>query len=123
MKGAESSSSAARNGRPFASPPAPTRAAACASPARAAPARRRPRGRSLLTIHVTPHPFFKRDGDDLYLDVPVTLGEAYRGEKIRIPTPDGEVTLKVPRHTQSGSVTRLRGKGVARKGKEPATST
>jgi curved DNA-binding protein len=77
-----------------------------------------PAGDLLLTIHVTPHPFFKRDGDDLQVDVPVTIGEAYRGEKIRVPTPDGEVTLKVPKHTQSGSVTRLRGKGVARKGKE-----
>jgi curved DNA-binding protein len=78
-----------------------------------------PAGDLLLTIHVTPHPFFKREGDDLHVEVPVTIGEAYRGEKIRVPTPDGEVTLKVPKHTQSGSVTRLRGKGVARKGKEP----
>jgi curved DNA-binding protein len=77
-----------------------------------------PAGDLLLTIHVTPHPFFKRDGDDLHVEVPITLGEAYRGEKIRVPTPDGEVTLKVPAHTQSGNVTRLRGKGVARKGKE-----
>jgi curved DNA-binding protein len=77
-----------------------------------------PPGDLLLTIHVTPHPFFKREGDDLHIDLPVTLGEAYRGEKIRVPTPDGDVTLKVPKHTQSGSVTRLRGKGVARKGKE-----
>jgi curved DNA-binding protein len=77
-----------------------------------------PAGDLLLTIHVTPHPFFKRDGDDLHVDVPVTIGEAYRGEKIRVPTPDGEVTLKVPKHTQSGHVTRLRGKGVARKGKD-----
>jgi len=78
-----------------------------------------PAGDLLLTIHVTPHPFFKREGDDLHVEVPVTLGEAYRGEKIRVPTPDGEVTLKVPKHTQSGNVTRLRGKGVTRKGKEP----
>jgi curved DNA-binding protein len=78
-----------------------------------------PPGDLLLTIHVTPHPYFRREGDDLHVDVPITLGEAYRGEKIRVPTPDGEVTLKVPKHTQSGSVTRLRGKGVAKKGKEP----
>lgn len=78
-----------------------------------------PSGDLLLTIHVTPHPLFKREGDDLFLDVPVTIGEAYRGEKIRIPTPDGEVTLKIPPRTQSGQVTRLRGKGVARKSKEP----
>ena len=72
------------------------------------------KGDLVLTIHVTPHPFFHREGDDLHVDVPVTLGEAYRGEKVRVPTPDGEVTLKVPKLTQSGSVTRLRGKGVAR---------
>jgi curved DNA-binding protein len=78
-----------------------------------------PPGDLLLTIHVTPHPFFKREGDDLHIEVPVSIGEAYHGEKIKIPTPDGEVTLKVPKHTQSGSVTRLRGKGVTRKGKEP----
>ncbi|WP_437814768.1 DnaJ C-terminal domain-containing protein [Sorangium sp. So ce1078] len=76
-------------------------------------------GDLLLNIHVTPHPFFKREGDDLHLDVPVTLGEAYRGEKIRIPTPDGEVTLKIPARTQTGQVIRLRGKGIARKAKEP----
>jgi curved DNA-binding protein len=78
-----------------------------------------PAGDLLLTIHVTEHPHFERDGDDLHLEVPITLGEAYRGEKIKIPTPDGDVTLKVPARTQSGHVTRLRGKGVARKGKEP----
>lgn len=78
-----------------------------------------PAGDLLLTIHVTPHPHFKREGDDLHLEVPITLAEAYRGEKIRVPTPDGEVTLKVPPRTQSGQITRLRGKGVARKGKEP----
>jgi curved DNA-binding protein len=76
-------------------------------------------GDLLLTIHVLPHPLYKREGDDLYLDVPVTIGEAYRGEKIKIPTPDGEVTMKVPPRTQSGQMSRLRGKGVARKGKEP----
>ena len=43
-----------------------------------------PPGDLLLTIHVTPHPFFKREGDDLHVDVPITLAEAYRGEKIKI---------------------------------------
>lgn len=78
-----------------------------------------PPGDLLLTIHVTSHPLFRREGDDLHLDVPLTLAEAYRGTKIRIPTPDGDVQLKVPPRTQTGQVTRLRGKGVARKGKEP----
>jgi curved DNA-binding protein len=77
-----------------------------------------PPGDLRLTVHVTPHPFFKREEDDLHLDLPITLAEAYRGEKVKIPTPDGEVTLKVPARTQSGTMTRLRGKGVARKGKE-----
>lgn len=78
-----------------------------------------PNGDLVLVVHVTPHERFEREGDDLHLDVPVTLGEAYLGAKIKVPTPDGEVTLKVPPRTQSGKVTRLRGKGVARKGKEP----
>lgn len=78
-----------------------------------------PNGDLVLVVHVTPHERFEREGDDLHLDVPVTLGEAYLGGKIKVPTPDGEVTLKVPPRTQSGKVTRLRGKGVARKGKEP----
>lgn len=78
-----------------------------------------PPGDLLLAIHVTPHPFFEREGDDLRLDLPITAGEAYRGDKVRVPTPHGEVTLKVPVHAQSGQRTRLRGKGVARKGKEP----
>ena len=78
-----------------------------------------PPGDLRITVHVNPHPLFKREDDDLHLDVPITLAEAYRGEKVKIPTPDGEVTLKVPPRTQSGTMTRLRGKGVARKGKEP----
>lgn len=78
-----------------------------------------PPGDLLLTIHVTPHPLFKREGDDLHLDVPITIGEAYKGAKVRVPTPTGEVTVKVPPLTQTGHVTRLRGKGVAKKGKEP----
>ena len=78
-----------------------------------------PNGDLIIEIHVTPHAFFRREGDDLHLDVPITPGEAYRGEKIRIPTPDGDVSLKVPKHAQSGQVTRLRGKGINRKSKEP----
>lgn len=78
-----------------------------------------PAGDLILNVHVTPHPLFKREKDDLHLDVPITIGEAYRGDKIRVPTPDGEVTLKIPPRAQTGQVTRLRGKGVTRKGKEP----
>jgi curved DNA-binding protein len=76
-----------------------------------------PRGDLVLTVHVTPHPHFRREGDDLHLDLPVTLAEAYHGAKVRVPTVDASVNLKVPEGTQSGQVVRLRGKGVARKGR------
>jgi curved DNA-binding protein len=76
-------------------------------------------GDLVLTLHVKPHPHFRRDADDLHLDLPITLAEAYRGAKVRVPTVDGAVTLKVPEHTQSGHVVRLRGKGVAKKGRSP----
>ncbi|MFZ5895891.1 MAG: DnaJ C-terminal domain-containing protein [Myxococcota bacterium] len=73
-----------------------------------------PPGDLLLTIRVRPHPHFERSGLDLYLDLPITVGEAYRGAKVRVPTPDGPVTLSVPKHSQSGQVARLKGKGVKR---------
>lgn len=78
-----------------------------------------PPGDLVITIHVTPHPVFQRDGDDLKLEVPISVREAFFGDKIRVPTPDGEVTLKIPAHAQSGQQVRLKGKGVQRKGKEP----
>lgn len=74
-------------------------------------------GDLVLHIHVKPHPFFRREGNDLHLDVPITIAEAFKGARVRIPTPDGTVTLKVPEKAQSGQILRLRGKGVARKGK------
>jgi curved DNA-binding protein len=76
-----------------------------------------PPGDLVLTIHVTPHPHFRREGDDLHLDLPVTIAEAYHGAKVKVPTVDGSVTLKVPERAQSGSVVRLRGKGVFKKGR------
>ena len=76
-----------------------------------------PAGDLILEIHVEPHPFYRREGDDLHLDLPITIAEAYRGAKVKVPTTDGAVTLKVPAHAQSGTQLRLRGKGVARKGK------
>lgn len=71
----------------------------------------------LLTVRVGPHPYFRREGDDLHLDLPITVVEAYEGAKVRVPTPEGEVQLKVPPRTQSGQLSRLRGRGVAKKGK------
>jgi curved DNA-binding protein len=74
-----------------------------------------PPGDLLLSIRVTKHPHFERSGLDLYLDLPITVGEAYRGAKVRVPTPDGAITLTVPKHAQSGQVARLKGRGVKRK--------
>ncbi|HEU4577550.1 MAG TPA: DnaJ C-terminal domain-containing protein [Polyangiaceae bacterium] len=76
-----------------------------------------PAGDLVITVRVKKHPHFERDGLDLKLDLPLTPGEAFEGAKVSVPTPDGEVTLKVPKGTQSGQLTRLRGKGVQRKDK------
>jgi curved DNA-binding protein len=78
-----------------------------------------PPGDLVLVLHVQDHPRFERDGDDLKLDVPITLGEAFRGAKVKVPTFEGPVSVKVPPGTSSGTVLRLRGKGVVRKGREP----
>jgi curved DNA-binding protein len=77
-----------------------------------------PRGDLVLMVHVKPHPHFRREGADLHLDLPITIAEAYHGAKVKVPTVDGSVTLKVPERTQSGTVVRLRGKGVAKKGRQ-----
>jgi curved DNA-binding protein len=77
-----------------------------------------PAGDLILEIHVEPHPYFRREGEDLHLTVPVTIAEAYQGAKVKVPTMDGSVTLKVPEKSQSGTVVRLRGKGVAKRGRE-----
>ncbi len=73
-----------------------------------------PHGDLVLTIRVRSHPYFDREGLDLYLDLPITAAESYRGAKVEVPTPTGDVLLSVPKHAQSGQVARLRGKGVAR---------
>jgi curved DNA-binding protein len=74
-----------------------------------------PPGDLILNIRVSKHPHFERSGLDLYLDLPITVAEAYRGAKVRVPTPDGAITLTVPKHAQSGQVARLKGRGVKRK--------
>jgi curved DNA-binding protein len=78
-----------------------------------------PRGDLVLLVHVTPHAHFRREGDDVHLDLPITIAEAYYGAKVRVPTLEGAVTLKVPPASQSGQTVRLRGKGVTRKGHPP----
>ena len=78
-----------------------------------------PSGDLILIIHVRPHPLFTREGDDLTLEVPIKVSEAIKGAKVKVPTFDGDVVVKVPAGTSSGTKLRLRGKGVARKGRPP----
>lgn len=68
-------------------------------------------GDAIVTIEVRAHPFFTRDGDNVRLDLPITLAEAVRGGKVKVPTVDGAVMLGVPAGTTSGKTLRLRGKG------------
>src|SRR5262249_38215838 len=63
-------------------------------------------------MHIDPHPFFTRKDRDIYIDVPVSLPEAIIGASIRVPTLDGHVSVKVPKGANSGTVLRLKGKGV-----------
>ena len=71
-----------------------------------------PPGDALIEIHVAPHPFFRREGFDIHLDLPVTLGEAVLGARVQVPTPTGPVTMTIPANSNSGRVLRLKGKGV-----------
>jgi molecular chaperone DnaJ len=71
-----------------------------------------PAGDLYFVVKVRPHPFMTRDGRDLTIEVPVTVGEAMLGASIEVPTPDGKVQLKVPKGSQSGQRLRLKGRGV-----------
>jgi len=71
-----------------------------------------PPGDLYIIIRVRAHPVLERRGPDLYLDVPVTFGEAALGATIQVPTPDGEVRVKVPAGSQSGRLLRIKGHGV-----------
>jgi DnaJ-class molecular chaperone len=73
-------------------------------------------GDALVEISINPHRFFTRVGDDIHLDLPVTLAEAFLGSHVRVPTPTGPVMLKVPKGSNTGTVLRLKGKGVPRQG-------
>ena len=73
-----------------------------------------PAGDLLIRTEVEPHPYFTRDGLDLTLRLPITFREAYSGASVSVPTPSGNVQLKVPARSQNGSKLRLRGKGVKR---------
>ncbi len=73
-------------------------------------------GDALVTVHVARHPLFRADGQDLRLDLPITLYEAVLGAKVNVPTLEGQVEMGIPAGTNGGRTLRLRGKGLARGG-------
>ncbi|MBS4046390.1 MAG: J domain-containing protein [Alphaproteobacteria bacterium] len=73
-------------------------------------------GDALIEVTVEPHAFFTRQGDDLHLELPVTLDEAILGAKIPVPTIDGMVAVSVPKGASSGTTLRLKGRGFPLKG-------
>jgi DnaJ-class molecular chaperone len=79
-----------------------------------------PDGDALIEVAVGPHPFYERDGRDLRMELPVTLSEAVLGAKVPVPTPRGEVMLTIPPRSDAGTQMRLRGRGVAEGGGNPA---
>ena len=69
-------------------------------------------GDALIELHVAPHAVFKREGSTLTMDVPITVPDAVLGGKVEAPTPDGPVTLTVPKSSNSGQTLRLKGRGL-----------
>ena len=73
-------------------------------------------GDALIKIQVQKSSLFTRDGDNVNITLPLTLKEAVLGTKVLVPTPSGEISLKIPPYTSGGKVLRLKGKGVASRG-------
>jgi DnaJ-class molecular chaperone len=77
-------------------------------------------GDALIEIHITPHRFYRREGQDIFLDLPISLNEAVLGAKVNVPTPRGPVAMTLKPHADGGTELRLRGRGVPAHGKLPA---
>ena len=71
-------------------------------------------GDALIEVHVAPHPLFKREGDNIRIELPISLAEAVLGGRIAVPTVTGPVTMTIPKGSDTGTVLRLRGKGIQR---------
>jgi len=70
-----------------------------------------PPGDALIEIAVRRHPIFRREGDDIHIDLPISLRDAVLGGKVEVPTPSGAVTMTVPKWSNNGTVLRLKGRG------------
>ncbi len=73
-------------------------------------------GDALVEVAITPHRLFTRAGDDIHLELPITLSEAVLGGEVPVPTPTGPVMMRVPKNSNTGATLRLKGKGVRRQG-------
>jgi DnaJ-class molecular chaperone len=71
-----------------------------------------PPGDAYVEVHIQPHPFFERKDHNVHVDLPITLSEAVLGAKVEVPTIDGPVTMTVPKVSNTGTVLRLRGRGI-----------
>src|SRR6266581_2491017 len=74
-----------------------------------------PPGDALIEVHIAPHPFFRREGDDIHVELLVSLAEAVLGARVPVPTVTGPVTMTIPPGSDTGARLRLRGKGIHRK--------
>jgi DnaJ-class molecular chaperone len=75
-----------------------------------------PSGDALIEVHVAPHPYFRRDGDHILVELPIGLSEAVLGGRIAVPTVTGSVMMTIPKGSDTGAQLRLRGKGIHRRG-------
>ena len=73
-----------------------------------------PAGDALIEVHVAPHPLFRRDGDNIHIELPISLAEAVLGARVTVPTVTGPVTMTIPKGSDTGAQLRLRGKGIQR---------
>jgi molecular chaperone DnaJ len=79
-----------------------------------------PAGDLYITPRIRPHPILTRTGRDLFMELPITVGEAVRSANVEVPTPGGTIKVKIPAGAQSGQQLRVKGKGVAAHGPTPA---
>lgn len=75
-----------------------------------------PPGDAMVELKIKPHPLFRREGDDVHMDLPISIVEAIEGARVQVPTASGPVTLAIPEGANSGKVLRLKGKGVGDRG-------
>ena len=77
-------------------------------------------GDALIEVSVKPHPLYERRGNDIHIELPISLAEAVLGAKVKAPTIHGDVTVTVPEGSSSGRTLRLKGKGIAARRNQPA---